>query len=137
MPIDGRDNTPKEVERWKDENKSWYGVDQELTDYAVFVGEQMKNGQHPLATPGNEYAFCQEVKNRIQRTFPQKFQNPNRARTDIDESSLRGGDNLDTGTGKKGWKDLPSEARQQCTNLMAQIKGYSRERFIKDYFEGA
>jgi hypothetical protein len=140
-PIEVKPSPPSdaphpEVSRWVGENSSWFNTDRELTDYAMFVGEQLKRNQDPLAMPGNEYAFCQEVKNRVQRTFPSKFQNPNQRRGDMDESNLRGGENQNTPSGKKTWNDLPTEAKHQCTSLLAQIPGYTKEKYLKDYFEG-
>ena len=54
----------------------------------------------------------------------------------MDESNLRGGENQNTSSGKKTWNDLPPEAKHQCTNLLAQIPGYTKEKYLKDYFEG-
>uniref|UniRef100_A0A6M3IP27 Uncharacterized protein n=1 Tax=viral metagenome TaxID=1070528 RepID=A0A6M3IP27_9ZZZZ len=123
------------LDDWMDKNKSWFNVDKEMTDYAVFVGEQLKNSQSPIALPGQEAAFCAEVERRIKTTFPSKFSNPNRQRSELDESGLRGGESFSNG--KKGWNDLPDEARRQCNKLMAQIPGYKKENYIKEYFEGA
>lgn len=124
-----------DIAKWQEENSTWFGKDPELTEYAQFVGEQLKNNKSPLATPGNEYAFCQEVKRRIQATFPSKFQNPNRNRSMIDESDTRGSDTF-TGNGKKTWNDLPDDAKRQCNKLMTEIKEYTKEKYLKDYFEG-
>jgi hypothetical protein len=124
-----------EVQRWIEENSKWFGYDKEMTDYAMFAGEQMKNENNPLALPGQEYAFCEEVKRRVQATFPGKFKNPNQNRTDLDESNLRGGDDLNVGD-KKTWNDLPTEAKQQCQKLLNEIPGYTKEKYIQDYYEG-
>ena len=123
-----------EIQRWMGENSTWWGNDLQMTNYAMFIGEQMKNEQNPLAQPGNEYAFCEEVKRQVQQTFPTKFQNPNRDRTDFDESNLRGGDN-DTGGGNT-WNDLPADAKKHCQKLMGEISGYTKEKYVKDYYEG-
>lgn len=130
------DSPHPEVERWMNENKGWFGIDKEMTDYAIFVGEQLKNSKSPLATPGNEYAFCQEVEKKLKTTFPAKFSNPNRNRTEIDESNLRGGDNNETG-GQKTWNDLPQDAKSHCARLLKEIPGYTKEKYLQDYYEGA
>ena len=124
-----------EVQRWERENRTWYGTDTEMTDYAKFVGDQMVKIKDPLALPGNAYAFCQAIKEKVQKTFPHKFTNPNRNRSDIDESNIRGGELPQTGT-KKTWNDLPADAKQQCLKLINNIKGYTKEKYIQDYFEG-
>ena len=125
-----------EVSRWIGENSKWFGTDEELTSYAMFVGEQLKNKNDPLALPGNEYKFCEKVKNQVQRTFPQKFQNPNQQRTDMDESATRGSEQQ-ADSEKKGWNNLPPEAKSQCAKLMQDIPGYTKEKYLNDYFEEA
>ena len=130
------DGVHPDVKRWMDENRSWFGKDAEMTDYATFIGEQLKNAKHYLATPGNEYAFCEEVKQRVQNVFPSKFHNPNQQRSDIDEPNIRGGD-INVDSNKKGWNDLPAEAKTQCMRLIGEVPGYTKERYIRDYFEGA
>jgi hypothetical protein len=129
------DTVHPEMQRFEEDNKTWFGVDQEMTEYAYFVGEQLKNRKSPLALPGKEKEFFDEVSKRIKTTFATKFSNPNRNRTEVDESGLRGSD-MGGGNGKKGWNDLPDEAKRQCNKLMAEIKDFKKEQYIKDYFEG-
>jgi len=138
QPNDGLNGSDAgETERWIEENRSWYGTDQEMTEFAEMIGDQMKNRRHRLATPGNAYAFCQEVKKRLQAAFPHKFSNPNRNRSsEMDESNLRGGETQTGGSGK-GWNDLPGDARAQANKLIREIPGYTKEKYLKDYFEGA
>jgi hypothetical protein len=57
-------------------------------------------------------------------------------RQDFDEGSLRGGDNIRPSGGRETWNDLPIEARRECSKLMAEIPGYTREKYMKDFFEG-
>jgi hypothetical protein len=127
-----------EVQRWMDENEAWYGIDPEMTSYASFIGEQMKRNQSPLALPGNEYKFCEAVKERVKATFPQKFSNPSQANAEIDESGLRGGD-IEISNQKKTWNDLPQAAQQQGLRLIADMKDqgleYTKERYVREYFE--
>jgi len=124
-----------DVQKWIGENSSWFGNDKQMTDYAMFVGEQLKNEKDPLAAPGNESAFCDEIKKRVQGTFPGKFQNQSQQFSDVDESDLRGGDR-DTSTGKQTWNDIPKNAQQQCAKMIAEIPGFTKEKYITDYFEG-
>ena len=125
------------VAEWVDKNKSWWGVDVELTNYAQFLGDQMAKNKDPDATPGREYEFCQKIEKQLKTTFPTKFSNPNRNRSDVDESNLRGGDLPPDTSGKKGWNDLPADAKQHCNKLLMEIPGYTKEKYLKDYFEGA
>ena len=123
-----------DVQQWVNDNSTWFGKDPELTDYAVYLGEQLKNSKDPSAMPGNEAQFCQKVKERVQKTFPHKFANPNQNITTIDESSTRGV-TPPSKTGKT-WNDLPQDARQHCSRLLQEIPGYTKEKYLKDYFEG-
>lgn len=127
-------NQHPEAVRFEEENKSWFGVDPEMTEYAYFVGEQLKNMKSPLAMPGKQKEFFEEVTRKIRATFPAKFVNPNRNRSDLDESNIRGSDNQGNG-GKKSWSDLPDEAKRQANKLISEVPGYTKEKYLKDYFE--
>jgi hypothetical protein len=123
------------VAAWVESNQSWWGVDVEMTNYAQYLGEQMAKNKDPLAVPGKEYDFCQKIERQLKKTFPTRFANPNQNRMDVDESRIRGGDNVDT-KGKKSWNDLPQDAKAQCNKLLVEIPGYTKEKYLKDYFEG-
>lgn len=124
-----------ESQRWIQDN-SWFNEDNELTEYAVYLGNKMIESKHHLATPGNEYAFGEEVKKQLKKTFPSKFENPNNKTSDFDETDTRGGEEQLSGD-KKSWNDLPADAKAHCNTMLAngEIPGYTKERYIKDYFE--
>ena len=122
-----------EVERWIGEN-NWFGNDREMTDYAAFIGEQLKINNDPLAQVGNEYAFCEKVKRQVQSTFPNKFQNKSRGHTDVDEPNLRGSENTNP-SGKTTYNDLPKDAKEHCKQMLRDIPNFTKEKYLKDYFE--
>ena len=97
------------------------------------MGEVLAKMEDPLAVAGKEYEFGEKIKSRIQALYPEKFSNPNRQNSEFDEGSTGGGGNQQTG--KKGWSDLPQDAQQQCKSNIENIPGYTREKYIKDYFE--
>lgn len=127
---------------WMKDNAPWFGTNPEMTDAAVFIGEQMAARQDPLAMQGNEIAMAQEVKRRVQTMFPDNFKNPNRENGGgMDESETRGGEDFVSNNGEKGWNDLPQAAQQQFSLIEKRMEGkrttpYSKEEYIKDYFEG-
>lgn len=122
------------MQRWVDENKEWFKVDKDLTDYAVFLANKMETEGSPLIAPGREYELGQEVKKNLERIFPDKFKNPNQQRSDFDESHLRSPDLQNRNKGKT-WNDLPDVAKAQCEKLITEIPNYTKEQYIKDYFE--
>lgn len=119
------------VLKWQEENAHWYGVDQELTEYTEVIAERMAKKGHNL-TP---YQFCEAVKNKVKDMFPAKFNGNGNMQSGVDEAGTRGSD---TTTAKKGksFNDLPVDAKQQCKSLMESIPGYTKEKYLKDYFEG-
>ena len=119
---------------WMQENAPWFGTDPEMTDAAVFIGEQMAARQDPLAIKGNEVAMAQEVKRRVQALYPDKFKNPNQNRGDgMDEPNVRGGDDFIQNDGDKGWNDLPETAKQHCASMIKSIPGFTKEKYVEDY----
>jgi protein required for attachment to host cells len=121
-----------EVARWKEENSKWYGQDQELTEYADIIADRMARKGHSY----KEYEFCNSVKEKVMKMFPDKFKNPAASKgSGVDEPGTRG---TDTGKGKKkGWGDLDADAKAQCAELVATVPGYTKEKYLKDYYEEA
>ena len=121
-----------------EDNSDWWESDPDLTEYAKYIGDKLANEKHPSAMIGNEPAFFREVKERLEKTFPEKFPNPNRAIQTIDDSETRG--EPASHTGPKGWNDLPPDAQKQC-NIMTSpidkggIPGMTKEKYIKEFFE--
>jgi len=120
-----------DVARWKQDNARWYGSDPELTEYADIIADRMAKKGHSY----REYEFCNAVKDKVMKMFPDKFKNPAQEHSSVDEPGTRG---TDTAKGKKkGWSDLPADAKKQCTEFVATIPGYTKEKYLKDYFEEA
>jgi len=118
------------ITKWKDENSQWYGKDEELTEYADIIATKMGQKGHSYG----EYEFCEAVKEKVKKMFPDKFRNPNaRAGSGVDEPDTRGGE--DKKNKKMSWTDLDKDAKGQCAELMATIPGYTKEKYMKDYME--
>ena len=120
-----------DITKWKQDN-SWYGKDTELTEYAEFVADKLAKKGHNL-TP---YEFGQEIKKTVEKTFPAKFKNPDSAAgSGVDEAVTRG---TTTTTLKKGkdWNSLPKDAKEAYMEIKASMPGYTKEKYLKDYYEG-
>lgn len=121
-----------EIKKWKGENKEWYGKDEELTEYADIIANRMGAKGHSY----KEYEFCEAVKKKVQTMFPDKFKNPNAQKeTPVDEPGTRGSEI--SKSKKKGWSDLPKDAKNICAELVASVPGYTKEKYMTDYFEEA
>ena len=124
--------TSQELERWKGDNP-WFTEDPELHEYAMIISGQLANNNHPYNSPENAYKFGDVVKSKLEKMFPDKFKNPNKSKTDVDEPSVRGGETPPSNG--KGWNDLPQEAKDYYNTTYKNIPGGTKERYIKDYFE--
>lgn len=126
---DTKEKDHPEVAKWKEENSSWYGDNVELTEYADIIADRMAKSGHSY----NHYDFCNAVKKKVIKMFPDEFKNPAAERgSGVDESDTRGGE--DTKTGKKTWNDLDKDAKAQCAELIATIPNYTKEKYLKEYF---
>lgn len=123
-----------DVVRWEQENAHWYGEDTELTEYAEIIAEKMAKGGHSYGD--DSYGFCNAVKAKVKTMFPNKFTAPGATGgSGPDEPNTRGAEAPKTKG--KTWNDLPADAKAQCANNIASIPNYTKEKYIKDYFEEA
>ena len=116
-----------ELNEWFRDNSDWYGKDQELTEYAAFISDKMV--QEKKALPPIE--FVEAVKDRVKKTFPHKFEK--RRVQDVDDTNFRGSGYESAGK-KKGWNDLPEDAKNQCIKMTKEIPGFTKDKYIKEYF---
>jgi len=121
----------QELNAWFKANDDWYGKDKDLTDYAMFISDKMVKQEGSTLQP---IEFVEEVKARVKKAFPHKFEK--KRVQDVDDTSVRGSGAYSTGT-KKGWNDLPEEAKNQCIKMTKEIPGFTKEKYIKEYFEEA
>ena len=121
---DGEKINP-DFEPWRQQNP-WYGTDPDLTAYANGVGPVLAKEM-----PGVEgKVFYNELTKRVKKTFPHKF----KAETKADPVE-GGGETETTTTGKKkGWKDLPQEAKNAYNKNFADIPGFSKEEYAEGYW---
>lgn len=120
---------PPEVARWQSENSHWFGKDQELTEYAAIIGDRLAKQGHSY----NEYQFLEVVKEKVKTMFPDKFNGNSNKSSGVDEAGTRGSET--TKAKGKTYNDLPADAKAQCQELLATIPGYTKERYLRDYFD--
>ena len=110
---------------WMQQNP-WYGTDPDLTAYANGIGPSIARDMPDI----DGKAFYEEITKRTKKMFPYKFKSEAKA-----DSVEGGGETETTTTGKKkGWKDLPQEAKNAYNKNFADIPEFSKEDYAKDYW---
>lgn len=126
-------NTPPQggdvTESWKKDNP-WFGTDPEMASYAASIENFVANANPTLSSRDILDKVTEEVKLR----YPDKFKNPNRRNPPTVDGggSLRGGGDLKGA--QKTFADLPDEARKACAALISSVPGYTKEKYVLDYF---
>jgi len=116
-----------EFTKWVEGNQ-WYNEDAELRNYSDYMASVVSRENPQLE---GELLF-DAVKNRVQATFPDKFENPNRKMpSDVDGGTNQGGSG---GLKAKSYRDLPADAKAACDRFVAEGV-MTREEYAKDFFE--
>lgn len=115
-------NLPPEFEEWEEANP-WWKTDTVMTAAAVAVANELEAGG--MKDGPKLYA---EVTRRIRAEFPHKFENPRRR----EPAAVEGATNAPKKTGKT-YADLPADAKAMCDDFCKNIKGFTREKFVRDY----
>jgi len=109
---------------WIQENR-WYAEDVELQEMADAFGDVVRR-KNPSVT-GKE--FLDEVAKRVKKAAPEKFENPARSRAAVSSSS----DSRPAGgSKKKGYNDLPAEAKAACDKFVKQ-KMLTVDQYLAEY----
>lgn len=119
---DETDDGEEAFNDWKAENP-WFDKDKGLRAAAIGIAEEIKND---FKDPVKQRA---EVVKRIKADFPEKFTNPRRTQAAAVEGVGAG----PKSTGKS-YADLPAEAKKMCDEFVRDIKGFSKEKYVKEYF---
>jgi len=108
---------------WHAQN-SWYGTDPELTSIADAYSNVIGKANPYLR--GTE--FLLEVTRKVQEKFPEKFGSPTRTVAKPNrERSVNNGS-------KKGFDDLPDDAKKACNDFVSKGWIKSKEEYVKEYF---
>lgn len=128
-PAAGRDIPPEALEF--EQRNEWFRSDPVLRRKAI----ALHNAQ--LADPDDKRPLAEkllEVENEVKRLHPHKFSNQRRnGASSVDGGGDLGGGGQPRNGAKKGYQDLPAEARAACDRYVGQ-KLMTREQYIADYF---
>ena len=114
-------------DQWHTGNE-WYLKDEDMTDFANLYAQKLTKQNPSLAY--ND--VLQQVEEKVKTTFPQRFENPERAKpTAVDSGSTR---EIAPKTGKT-YNDLPADAKEMCNQNVKQGLFKSKEDWVKVYFE--
>lgn len=116
------DGEPQHITDFRAENP-WFQKDTVMTAAAHAIAEEL--AQSGLVDPVKQLA---EVSKRIKAEFPHKFENPRRTTPAPVEGATT------PRKAGKTYSDLPPDAKAQCDRFVAQIKGFSRDNYVKDFF---
>jgi hypothetical protein len=117
-----------EVQQWMDENR-WFNTPpgNPLASYAL--------EQHALIlTQHADYTMVQnlrEVKRRVVAKFPERFKGTKPRAAAAQPPS--GGHNAPD-LNAKTYENMPKDAKEACDRLVKQIKGYTREEYVAEYY---
>jgi hypothetical protein len=123
-PAAQADDEPDWFVAWKADN-DWFGKDEAMSAAtAAIANAAERDGYTGKAMAG-------EVDKRLREKFPSFFakaENPNRRQP----AAVEGGGTAARRTGKT-YSDLSPEAKAMCDSFVRDIKGFTREKFVKDY----
>lgn len=118
-------DTPPEMMEWLEAN-AWYGKDKALTAACQAIADDV------FEEGFSGKAQLKEVDRRLREEFPAKFQKP--------ENPNRRGPAAVEGVGAgprtrgRSYSDLPSDAKDMWDEFVRTIKGFSREKYVREYF---
>ncbi|WP_213775103.1 hypothetical protein [Bradyrhizobium sp. dw_78] len=114
------------VERWMAEN-TW------MQDPALSLFAQAHSAQLMQEKPGlGIQDRLADVKRRVQDQFPEKF-GLNPRRNEAASVAFASAPPVARRSNKRGYDDLPGEAKAACDRFVKIIPGYKREDYLKSY----
>lgn len=102
---------------------AWFEKDRAMTGAAREIAQELSEAG---VTGAEQLA---EVEKRIREEFPHKFTNPRRDAA----AAVEGAPSGQRRAGKT-YSDLPPDAKAICDQFVKDIPGFTREKYIKDYF---
>lgn len=120
------DDDKRAYNAWAKDNP-WFKTDKRLTKFAEGVFMELAESDEDW----DDKTLAQQLKavaKEVKKEFPHKF-----AQTKQKEPpAVEGGGGSLGGDGKKGYADLPAEAKQICDDMVRQ-KIMTREQYLKEY----
>jgi hypothetical protein len=122
MGGEGQDVVP-EFHDFKKAN-AWYDQDVAMTVFVNHIAPGIAQ------TVANDVEFFQRLEQEARREFPHKFTGQTGSNA---VESPDGSVDTEVGSGK-GWRDVPKEAQDAFNLNFADIEGFTKEQYAKDYF---
>lgn len=113
------------LKSWLDRNK-WYGSEVETTELTNAISNAIRRENPTLV--GEK--FLEKLDERLQARFPELYENPNRSKNPVDSSSSGGSK---ASSGKRGYENLPAEAKTACDKFVKQGLFKTREEYVNLY----
>lgn len=121
-PADKPAVSEEQFEAWVADNP-WYKTDAALRGACREIAQEVYE-----ATGLTGVAQMAEVTKRVKAEFPSKFANPRRQQP----GAVEGGGLAPRGGGRS-YSDLPADAKAICDDFVKNIKGFTREQYVKDF----
>lgn len=119
---------PGKAQREFMERNPWYDAPgkEAMTGYAYKKASELQaNG---ITDPAKQLKMVEDA---VKQAFPDEFNNKRRQTQAVEGDSSKP---EKKSSGKKGYDDLPAEAKTACDNFVKTIKGYTKEQYVKEYF---
>lgn len=123
-PADSVKHDNDVVETWVAQNE-WYRTNDVMAAAAATIAAKLES--QGVTDTAKQLA---EVTRQIKAEFPHKFTNPRRA----EPGAVEGGGSPPRKAGKS-YADLPPDAKKMCDDFVRDIKGFTREQYVKDFFQ--
>lgn len=117
------------AKRWIDDpGNAWFHTNQRMNAFATAAhADNMRAGM-------TEAESLEAVSTEVRETFPKQFETENPARRAPGAVAAPSASGAVSPKKKaKTFDDLPPVAKKQCDRFVAQIKGYTREKYLADY----
>lgn len=116
----------RQTQEWQQRNE-WVN-DPEAQAIAIAVGQKLRaNGEESVGT-----AFLEKVAHEVRKKYPQFFPTMQNPRRDQAHAPTGGGE-APVRSRKKGYADLPADARAACDDFVR--RGYlTKDDYVKQYF---
>lgn len=125
-PDSGKAAIPEEFTEWVGKNK-WFKESPRMRKYAEGVWDELKGDEDFSELPLEDQ--LKRITKEVKAQFPDKFQSKPK-----EPSAVEGGSGtLGGGGGKKGYADLPPEAKAICDDLIRSKVIKNRDEYLKDY----
>jgi cell division septum initiation protein DivIVA len=117
------------IQSWIAEER-WFNTDRTLQAFAVETFGELERSSPGMA----QSERLAETKKRVVSKFPEKFGMEQPAKpTAAAVATPAGNGSAPRRNTKKGYDDLPDDAKKACDRFVKMIPGYTRDQYVKDY----